>query len=164
MNKINIIFLDIDGVVNNDETKEKFHGYYGIDNQLFYLFCQILYKTKSNPIPTKVVLSSTWRIEDKSCVNVVNHFVDFGFYDAIIGRTPVFPFDYGRGQEIKKWVIDNKSIINKYVILDDDLNAIDGIIKDKDKDKNIPCKFITTMEKYGITSRDVINVIDFFNH
>lgn len=163
MNKINIVFLDIDGVVNNDQTKERFCGYCGIDISLFNLFCQILHKTKNNSIPTKVVLSSTWRIADNDCIHVIKHFIDFGFYDAIIGRTLVWPFEYGRGEEIKRWVENNQSIINKYIILDDDLNAMNGLIKNKDKDKDIPCKFITTMERYGILKQDVDDIIKFFD-
>jgi len=115
-----IIFLDIDGVLNNKET--------------FPLICckkvnllkYILEKTHA-----KIVLSSTWRYggigKDSS---IYEHLIkadpkEFVF-NAIIDCTPKpgfvepsFPKNHIRGHEIQRWIEDN-DYNGKFCIIDDD--------------------------------------------
>ena len=54
-----IIFLDIDGVLNRDSTKEKFRDFTGVDVYLTNKFLTWLEGKDYD-----VVLSSTWRFEE----------------------------------------------------------------------------------------------------
>lgn len=103
-----IIFLDIDGVLNNDHTKEKFMGFTGVDERLAKMFVD-WYSTRDYTI----ILSSSWRIDTA-----------FGDFKAELKRNGILWFDetpqllsLGRGREIK--VKLDQYVPEKYVILDD---------------------------------------------
>ena len=107
-----LIFLDIDGVLNNDYTKEKFAGFTGIDARLRDMFIS-WWRLNSD---VKLVLSSTWRIPS-AYGNFVGHLIDNGL--SFIGETPYLK-GVGRGLEIQAWLIENTvPEETKYVILDD---------------------------------------------
>lgn len=142
-----ILFLDVDGVMNNEETLKKtahrFQGVIGIDPYLALLVNRIIEATGC-----KVVLSSSWRGSAESheyiekCIGTKLH--------DITGRCCAGI----RGVEIYQWI--NKNIPynerdkTPYAILDDDS---DMLIWQKDN-------FFQTSFKTGITekiSQDVIN-------
>jgi hypothetical protein len=52
-----VIFLDIDGVLNNSRTVERWRGLIGIDASLARRFAELQHSTGA-----KVVLSLTWRL------------------------------------------------------------------------------------------------------
>lgn len=101
------LFLDIDGVVNCQSTRQRSGGFIGIDPQLAFLVGKIILETDC-----KVVVSSSWR-----------HFN--GGLDEI--RQAVYPELYSvtptiggvRGEEVEAWLKEHPEV-GTYAILDDD--------------------------------------------
>ena len=127
---MNIIFLDIDGVLNYQtffkEQKLSRINYYknldykdyqiklliqllDIDPNKLYLLKEILKETNS-----KVVITSSWRN-----LSIYPLIEDYLIYMGIpiIGTTPYI--DSNRGLEIKSYL--NSHEINDYIIIDDDI-------------------------------------------
>lgn len=106
MNKKKVIFLDIDGVLNNAHTKEKlWNGFDGLSVRLRDMFLEWL---KDKPID--IVLSSTWR-QGKDYMDHLNE-------QGINWITTTGQVDgRGRGWEIQE-VLDF-GYIDRYAILDD---------------------------------------------
>lgn len=124
-----VLFLDIDGVVNCENTFQRHRGWIGIDPHMAFLVGKIQLDTDC-----KVVLSSSWRHGEESKAEVRRQVVDF------IDVTPSLPRPMGtgveyaeRGKEILAWikthndirkVLDEKKyeheLVTKYAILDDD--------------------------------------------
>lgn len=130
-----IIFLDIDGVLNHEWFyKERFrkryeegaigHPYSEIDPESVQNLNQLILNTGA-----KVVLSSTWRHSGLDyCLDVLKF---HGFEGEIIDVTPdLRSNDCLRGNEILRWMKDNKDLIGEYynfteyVILDDDSDML----------------------------------------
>lgn len=122
---IKIIFLDIDGVLNNEimcsnpDWKEK---QYNIDKRCINLLNYLIEKTEA-----KVVITSVWR-HGKSIEELQKLFEEYGFKGNIIGYTPSYGHEsLVRGNEILGWLQDNQDRYDgldynfkNYVILDDD--------------------------------------------
>ena len=53
---MNVVFLDVDGVLNSDETKEKICGSRGIDSERVQILRKIL-----DFFPAEIVLISSWK-------------------------------------------------------------------------------------------------------
>jgi hypothetical protein len=107
MNKI--LFLDIDGVLNSDSTKERFLQFTGISIFLATKLCRWLEKRKE----VGVVLSSTWRLEDAFRNHVKLQGIDF------VDCTPdLRSAGLKRGFEIEMWLKDHPNVTT-YGILDD---------------------------------------------
>ena len=122
-NKIKVIFLDIDGVLNvygteHDEFGQIFHDHF-VENL----------RTIINETSAKIVISSTWRFAGLQRMkdlwkfrNLPGEVIDITIdcHDLIKeGRFKNYD-DVERGHEIQDWVDDNNHRIEQYVILDDD--------------------------------------------
>lgn len=122
-----VLFLDIDGVLNHQNTKDRVCGFVGLDPELIAIFNKIV-----DAVPDlKIVVSSTWR---KSVMPGVYHNFDElkallakrGLKGEIIGRTPDFAHIGGhRGSEIGNWLVGHPEVTH-YAILDDDSDAGEG--------------------------------------
>lgn len=108
--KMKLIFLDIDGVLNNYYTKEEFSGFTGIDIRLRDMFLNWL-KDRDY----QIVLSSSWRIPS-AYGDFLQHLRDNGL--SWIGETPYLK-GIGRGHEIQAYLISNPTEPSLYCILDD---------------------------------------------
>lgn len=115
-----VLFLDIDGVLNKNNTKEyiklpKIDTHWtGIDQNLLKLFLEW---KQAHPF-VNVVLSSDWRKFDDFRMELNKNGIFW--HDETPRRAqkiPVNPIDYCRGHEIQE-VLD-KGYITKYAILDD---------------------------------------------
>jgi hypothetical protein len=110
-----VIFLDVDGVLNNWEGLSQY-GIHYIDAEKVSLLKAIVFATEA-----KIVLSSTWRIrkEDFDMVKAVLLSQGMEIYDV----TPQVFSGY-RSREIGLW-LEEKAVlpIDKYAILDDDTTA-----------------------------------------
>lgn len=127
-----IIFLDIDGVLNHEDFyKRRKLG------EFEYPLSELCPKTIANlnvliaETGAKVVISSTWRL-GRSAAEIQVLLEGRGFTGEVIDCTPNLRGEGClRGNEILKWVKDNKDLIGAdyynftdYVILDDDSDML----------------------------------------
>jgi len=133
---MNIIFLDIDGVLNSELHMMSTIGHNtaqtryesqleDIDEKAVSFLNNLIKDTNS-----KVVITSTWRINN-SLEDLINIFKAKNFVGEIIGVTPRCSEDCVRGNEIYKWIKENESLLgvpyykfNTYVIFDDDTDML----------------------------------------
>lgn len=115
-----VIFLDIDGVLNDDNTPSRTKNHYiFVDESKILLLKKIVDATQA-----KIVLSSTWRYHrNDSQFNgdflelkeaLAAHGLEFYSFtpEEVTGRK--------RGMEIKSWLTTH-SEVEQFVILDDEL-------------------------------------------
>lgn len=120
---MNVIFLDIDGVLNHNEfynkrltldnIQNKPYPYNNFDPDAIGYLNDIIAVTNA-----KIVISSSWRF-DKNIIKILKN---VGVCGDIIGVTPSLEHIYGslcRGKEIDAYLAKHNNIKN-YVILDDD--------------------------------------------
>jgi hypothetical protein len=112
-----VLFLDIDGVVNNRRSAAhySYRGAIGIDPHLAFLVGKLVMDTD-----IKVVLSSSWRHWPEGREEIRKQVVDFIDITPTLPRPPGMGRDYcERGREIKAW-LDGHPEVTKYAIVDDD--------------------------------------------
>lgn len=125
--KMNVIFLDVDGVLNNGEHILKLVELLG-EEQYFqlhrdlgempfdYQSCMLLHGL-INKTGAEIVLSSSWRTSS-ACIEAIEKYTGL----KIKGITPV---SYTiRGREIQQYLNAHKEITN-YVIIDDDSDMLE---------------------------------------
>ena len=122
MNNVNIIFLDVDGVLNSKAYFEqnKDRGHADINDCNLQMLAKIYHANSA-----KIVLSSSWReLDDESDIHVywmyeylVNELARYNM--EIIDKTPVIGMN--RPLEIKTW-LDNRNDKSEicWISLDDD--------------------------------------------
>ena len=119
---IKVIFLDIDGVLNNEYSRTRCGQgrCVGIDEDKLKLLETIIDATDA-----KVVLSSSWRIGiNKDGEELENHqkYMYRKFKKAhidIYDMTPVIRRGYARGEEIATWLKQHPEVYS-WVVLDDE--------------------------------------------
>lgn len=148
---MNIIFLDVDGVINSsnnlikvyNETHKSHSGYlYPFDPTCLENLKELVVETKSS-----LVISSTWRHSQKGMEKLLDALNEHGLGESVIGCTPILGLS--RVAEIKKYLSDVKSTdtIN-FVILDDD----------SDMDDLLP-HLVHTNRQLGLTKENVQQAI-----
>jgi len=135
-----ILFLDIDGVVNNATTAQRHRGFIGIDPYMALLVDRIIQATSC-----KVVLSSTWRMMADSREEVRK--MVCAFSDV----TPVLHGEI-RGFEIQAWLQKHPET-TRYAILDDNADML------PDQGPN----FFKTSWAMGLTEEIAKQVIEHLN-
>lgn len=161
---MNIIFLDIDGVLNSHETCTKEHartgknGFGGFfkptekcthDNVLWGQELVDNLKYIVEKTQAVIVISSTWR-KHFTIEKFNEMFALYNFTPTIIGRTK--NLNRARGFEIQEWLNTN-TIDSNYVILDDDNDMLDI-------QKN---NFINTDFNVGLTKQDAEKAVKILN-
>lgn len=165
----NIIFLDIDGVINILSLKSGYDDY----GQIFYKpFVENL-KYIIECTDADIVISSTWRMKGLSILK--NMWMDRNLPGNIVDITPnANPFfernvmingvykncdEIGRGDEIDLWL--SKNIVEKYVIIDD----IDQFMEHQQKYfvKTSENKHIDSIKGMGLTRTCSEKTINLFN-
>ena len=132
---MNIIFLDIDGVLNSKSGTTDIEKF-GLDDKLISNLKFII-----DSVPdTKIIISSSWRsiiyddihtseeIPWRTILANTLGFTNTG--DIIIGDTPIlFITKNRRGLEIKQWMDENKLKfkVDQFVIIDDEISDISEI-------------------------------------
>ena len=136
-----VLLLDIDGVVNNAHTWQRYGGFIGIDPEMAALVKDIVARVKG----LKVVLSSTWRLNRKSLEEV----------KRVVGKIDDVTPDLGssRGLEINAWLSEHPEV-ERYAILDDDSDMLPD---------QMPNFFKTTWQE-GITREIADRVINHYNY
>ena len=147
-----ILFLDIDGVLNNrfthlgpnHHTWNDWH-FKGLDRSLIPHLNRIIEETGA-----KIVLSSTWRLHHTP-EQMHARLTSAGMKPEIeiIDRTDVLnhgPIYVPRCQEIEKWLDEHPEVVD-FAVLDDDGDA------------NIPGHFVHTVHDVGLTEEDANEAI-----
>lgn len=123
-----IIFLDIDGVIcNRDNWKHRinFEGenFCELDQVAVGFLNQLVEKTGAS-----IVVSSSWRNGSEEAFTSLIFFLrSQGVKADIMDRTPRHNgIDSQRGDEIKAWLEKHKSLVDGFVVLDDD-NDMRGV-------------------------------------
>jgi hypothetical protein len=108
-----VIFLDIDGVLNCEKTKNPRDFPYFVDRRLLIRFKNLVRRTRA-----KVVLSSSWRVDP------------VGLYAArfygipIFGVCPDMP-SKPRSTEIRSWLSQRR--VSRFVVIDDEDDDLDDL-------------------------------------
>ena len=118
-----IIFLDIDGVLNDCYTEETFCGFVFVSDEKVALLKEIADSTNA-----QIVLTSTWR----QGWYIKDHFPhqsseDVWLFEALQEKLAEFGLelmDYTencghRGQEISLWLQKHKDAVSSYIVIDD---------------------------------------------
>jgi len=166
----NIIFLDVDGVLNYDINIQKFEkteiDSYGNNNKISndnFMFHKLhegegllnincikrFGKIIENIDNVKIVISSYWRLSDWKLNSLLYYLHKYGNINAalIIGKTNRLK---NRTDEILQWVKTNNNNINKWVAIDD---------------RNLklkPHNFFQTDDRFGLKDHDIEKIINLF--
>jgi hypothetical protein len=132
---VKVLFLDVDGVVNNARASQNTDGW-PVDPFSAFLVGRIVDRTGC-----KVVLSSSWRYSAEGRAVVRRKVVPL--WDVTDGRTGAI-----RGDEIASWLLANPEV-ERYAILDDDTDMLP---------EQLPNFFQTTWEE-GLTEEIAEKVI-----
>jgi hypothetical protein len=131
-----VLFLDIDGVLNTPKMLGRF-GMDFVDNVLVALVARIV-----NETGCKIVLSSTWRIDEKDRNIAIRELGAYGL--TIHDYTPVITGVSGwtsvdsptRRHEIQAWLDQNP--VDRFAILDDMQEAcIEGCFFKTDENRGL---------------------------
>lgn len=150
------IFLDIDGVLNCNNTTDDCFGMTGIEDRLVEKLSTIV-----NATGAEIVLTSTWRdywepdkkeIQDAEGTYLDEKLLKQGLH--ISAKTDP-DWLYKRGDGIVEWLKDKN--VESFVILDDEPHDY--------KEVNLEQHWIQTYDVNdgGITDEDVVKVIDNLN-
>jgi hypothetical protein len=163
---MNVIFLDIDGVINPFGIEDKWpiqrmdpdFSVHEVltqsfkDEQTFDRKCIRNLNLLVRAVRADLVLSSSWRLENYG--DVVRKLHESGVEGKFLGPTPYLPPANGivppRGHEIALWLQEHPAV-DKFVILDDD-NDMEPLEKHL-----IHTNFVT-----GLTRADVKRAIAMF--
>jgi hypothetical protein len=122
MMNLDILFLDIDGVLNPDKDKSA---------TTFSAECVAQLKRFFAARPeTKIVFSTSWRLGlPLFALGWLWRYHDLPL-QAVVGRTPVIAEDQ-RGQEVRKWLQDAPALhlgcnVRRYAALDDEIEPMMG--------------------------------------
>ena len=150
------IFLDIDGVLNCNNTTELFLGMTGIEDRLVEKLSAIVKATEA-----EIVLVSTWRDywepQAKEKQDAEGTYLDYMLQkqELHISDKTDPNWLYKRGEGILEWLEDKN--VESFVILDDELHDY--------KELNLEKHWIQTYDVNdgGITDEDVIKAIRILN-
>ena len=149
----NIIFLDVDGVLNSisnlikvyEKTHRQHSGYnYPFDEKCLENLRLLVEETNS-----KIVITSTWRRNEKGIKKLLEILSNYHLDKEVIGYTPIL--NKSRGEEIKKY-LSSLDYNPNFIIIDDD----------NDMGELLPY-LINTNNYYGLTSEDANNGIKILN-
>lgn len=137
-----VLFLDIDGVLNRSGTQEKlntiFGPFTGIDWRLldkFKIWC-------SNRPDLSIVLSSSWRLDERYDHAFTNHLKELGI--NWIDTTPNLGH---RGKEIATWLDEHD--VTAYAILDDmsDMHPVGAHLVQTSESRGLEDKHLKRLDK-----------------
>ena len=153
-----LIFLDIDGVLNNTKDVKKYRIFLKgerkvlIDIEPFFYFKKLLKEIEEEKLDVRVVISSSWRLGTTASdwKKLFKHY--FGEENIILGRTLHLECD--RGLEILNFlqmIDEEKETVEDYVVVDDDIEDIIDYVGKK--------RIVKTSIKRGLTNKDVRKII-----
>ena len=153
-----LIFLDIDGVLNNTQNIKKYRLFLKGERKLlvdikpvFYLK-KLLNEIEENNLEIKIVISSSWRFGTipSDWKKLFKHY--FNNEKIVIGITPYLYKDRGiEILELLEIAKEKGDIIDNYIILDD---YIEDIINHINHDKVIKIN-----RKDGLTGKNIKQIL-----
>ncbi len=152
---MNIIFLDVDGVLNSLEhldkvyleTGESHSGYeYPFDPNCLKNLQNLVHLTNS-----KLVISSTWRINLKGILTLIRKLKEYNLDREIIGYTPILKSKVNRGEEISSF-LSTLDYEPNFIILDDN----------SDMGELLP-HLVKTNIRVGLTKKNVEEAVQKLN-
>lgn len=129
-----VLFLDVDGVLNDAKTNTRCAGFFGLEPKLVKRFLAWL------PKDVKIVLSSTWRL-----YSAVHHCLNDAGITWIDVTDDLMLWD--RGEEIYRWLKTHPEVTS-FAILDD-RDDFGGRFAEQ---------IVYTNEKVGVTKADLAKV------
>ena len=158
---VKIVFLDIDGVLNYEDSTSRNGLYLGIDEKRLRQLKRIVRATGA-----KIVLTSTWRIfynlDTKEQTEQTGKYLANKFRRAhlkVYGKTPDIYWAH-RGDEIKAW-LEEHTEVDQFVILDDEM--FNGYEKYNYMQHFIKTIYRTENEWAGLTPYLANRAIDILN-
>ena len=153
-----LIFLDIDGVLNNTQNLKKYRLFFRgkrrllVDVKPVFHFKKLLKEIEENNLDVKIVISSSWRLGTipLDWKKLFKHYFNNG--EIVIGRTPYLYKD--RGIEILKLLEVAKEkgyVVDDYIILDDDIEDIINYINTE--------KIMKINRRHGLTSKNIKEIL-----
>lgn len=153
-----LIFLDIDGVLNNTEDVKKYRMFLKgerrvlTDIEPFFYFKRLLKEIEKEKLEVKIVISSSWRLGTTASdwKKLFKHY--FNDENIILGRTLHLECD--RGLEILNFLQmmdEKKETVEDYIVIDDDIEDIIDYVGKR--------RIVKTSVKRGLTNKDVKKII-----
>lgn len=114
-----VIFLDIDGVLNDNNSKSRCMGYIGIDDRKVKLLSKIVRETNA-----VIVLVSSWKVHwlrfDKEDQHEMGNYLDRKLKRECLSiLTKASNYGSERGREIQEFV--KRFGIPQWIVLDDEI-------------------------------------------
>src|SRR3954463_835122 len=109
-----VIFLDIDGVLNCEQTPNRRKFPYVADRALVSRFKRLVERTGA-----RVVLTSTWRCDPIGLL-AAEHW-GIPVHENCPDNPPC-----ARAQEVRQWLSEHPDV-QRYVVLDDDCDSLDNL-------------------------------------
>jgi hypothetical protein len=150
-----IIFLDVDGVLNSNDTEDIFKGFIGLDYSGIKLLREIIDATGA-----EIVLVSTWKIgwskDNKESQNDLANYLDARLAEEglkIMDKTEGSVSDRGTG--IVDWL--SKYPVESWIVIDDE------IFKDYEECGIMPHLVKTSFYDGGLKEKHVEMAIEMLN-
>ena len=133
---MNVIFLDIDGVLNCEDTPNPRKFPYIVDARLLSLLKELVARTRAN-----VVLSSSWRTDPVGLLAA--KYYDVPFIDVC----PDLP-EVSRCEEMLRWLSEHQAV-HRYVVIDDESDCLDDLPLFQPSSKTgLTIEIVEGVEKY----------------
>lgn len=136
---MNLIILDVDGVLNNDRSEQNF------EPRIMNILRHIVESCNA-----QIVISSDWRRSGSNLARLRSELIYYGM--NFIDTTPIINGEK-RKREIARWLRDNP-VWDKVVILDD--------LESARLYKPNKILFIQTDHRLGLTEEDADKAVNFF--
>ena len=137
-----VIFLDVDGVLNNSISRYEL-GYEAFDPIALFHLARIIQETGA-----KIVISSTWRSIPHNYRLLLAALTKKKIVDNVVGLTPELSLSDERWREIVGWL--NQHDVKRFAVIDDLKGAAVP---------NAPYSFFLTEDESGLTEEIADSVI-----
>ena len=153
-----VMFLDIDGVLNNTQNIKKYRLFFRGKRRLLFdvkpvfYFKKLLKEIEKNNMEVKIVISSSWRVGSilADWKKLFKHY--FNNEEIVIGRTPYLYKDRGiEILELLEIAKEKGDIIDDYIVLDDDIEDIINHINTE--------KIMKINRRYGLTGKNIKEIL-----
>ena len=153
-----LIFLDVDGVLNNTQNIKKYRLFFRgkrrllVDVKPVFYLKKLLEEIEKNNMDVKIVISSSWRLGSipADWKKLFLHY--FNNAEIVKGRTPYLYKDRGiEILELLEIAKEKGDIIDDYIVLDDDIEDIINHINYE--------KVMKIDRRYGLTNKNIKEIL-----